>query len=177
MYGVVGFLFIPVTPFLCSLSFLFVTHCNVAVLEIQLFVSLLFIMSSRSHPPCKGFAYSPEMDQCTFCGCVVVARPMGLSRHLVARNPDCQLEYSMEHNASCQQSSTGISHNTFNGQESDDIFIHTNNASSLSCFNPSLSSLSKDHVACCPHEEDISNKKPVDDDFTMLHDYFFDEHG
>ncbi|KAI2492029.1 hypothetical protein MHU86_22525 [Fragilaria crotonensis] len=69
-------------------------------------------MSSRSQPTREGFAFSPEKDQCTYCGRVVVAGPMGLSRHL-ARNPDCQLEYSMEHNASrCQQSPTGLLHDT-----------------------------------------------------------------
>ena len=155
--------------FCATCPFLFVTHCNeVAVLESQLF-ACAFIMSSRSHAPIKGFAFSPDKDQCTYCGRVVVAGPMDLSRHL-ARNPDCQLEYSLEHNASCQQSSTGVVQDTLNRQESDDVFIHTYNRS-LSGFNPTILSLSEDQVACHPHEVDISNNEPVDDD-----DYSFDEH-
>ena len=121
-------------------------------------------MSSRRQLPLKGVAFSPEKDQCAYCGRVVVAGPMGLSRHL-ARNPDCQLEYSMEHNASCQQSFTGFAHDDCNRQ-SDDVFIHTINASSSGV----------DQVARCPLEEDFSNSEPVDDNFPIFHDNSDDEH-
>ena len=122
-------------------------------------------MSSRRQLPLKGVAFSPEKDQCAYCGRVVVAGPMGLSRHL-ARNPDCQLEYSMEHNASCQQSFTGFAHDDCNRQ-SDDVFIHTINASSSRVV---------DQVAPCPLEEDFSNSEPVDDNFPIFHDNSDDEH-
>jgi hypothetical protein len=145
VYGIAVFLFMPVTPFLCTSLFVGNTpHRKKHT------VCFHFIMSSRSQPSRKGFAFSPEKDQCTYCGRVVVAGPMGLSRHL-ARNPDCQLEYSMEHNASrCQQSPTGLLHDTGNRQ-SDDVFIHTNNGF-LNGFN---SSLSDDQIARCPREEDF----------------------
>ena len=121
-------------------------------------------MSSRRQLPLKGVAFSPEKDQCAYCGRVVVAGPMGLSRHL-ARNPDCQLEYSMEHNALCQQSFTGFAHDDCNRQ-SDDVFIHTINASSSGV----------DQVARCPLKEDFSNSEPVDDNFPIFHDNSDDEH-
>jgi hypothetical protein len=51
-------------------------------------------MTSRSR---KGFAFSPEKDQCTSCGRDIVAGPMGLSRHL-ARSPLCAEDYEAELN-------------------------------------------------------------------------------
>ena len=153
-----AFLFMPATPFL--LPPFFVTHCDV---KSQLFVSI-FIMSSRRQLSVKGVAFSPEKDRCAYCGRVVVAGPMGLSRHL-ARNPDCQLEYSMEHNSSCQQSFTGFTHDDCN-RRSDDVFIHTNNASSSGV----------DQVARRPLKDNISNSKPVDDNFPIFHDNSDDEH-
>ena len=56
-------------------------------------------MTSRS---CKGFAFSPEKDQCTACGRVIVAGPMGLSRHL-ATSHTCSKYYEAQFNPCCQQ--------------------------------------------------------------------------
>ena len=52
----------------------------------------------------KGFAFSPEKDQCTACGCVIVAGPMGLSRHFLARSPlCCSKDYEAQLNPRCLQ--------------------------------------------------------------------------
>ena len=56
-------------------------------------------MTSRSR---KGFAFSPKKDQCTACGCVIVAGPMGLSRHL-AQSPLCSKDYEAQLNPRHQQ--------------------------------------------------------------------------
>ena len=56
-------------------------------------------MTSRSG---KGFGVSPEKQQCNTCGRLVVAGPMGLSRHL-ARSRVCAEEYEAEFNPRCKQ--------------------------------------------------------------------------
>ena len=58
---------------------------------------ILFFMTSCS---CKGFGFSPKKDQCTACACVIVAGPMGLSRHL-ARSPLCSKDYEAQLNPHC----------------------------------------------------------------------------
>ena len=50
----------------------------------------------------KGFAFSPEKDQCTACGRVIVAGPMGLSHHL-ATSHTCSKYYEAQFNARHQQ--------------------------------------------------------------------------
>ena len=132
------------------------------------------IMSSRRPPPSrlKGFSFSPEKDECSYCGRVVVAGPMGLVRHL-ARHPDCQLEYSMEHNSSFQVSSQSFAHDTVIVGEADDIRTHcTNGPSSL--VNPSVSSVSYDSVRRLSYDV-IAGNEPVDDDFPVAHDESYDE--
>ena len=51
----------------------------------------------------KGFAFSPEKDQCTACGRVIVAGPMGLSRHLVASHTCSKYYEEAQFNPRCQQ--------------------------------------------------------------------------
>ena len=60
---------------------------------------ILFFMTS---PSCKGFAFSPEKDQCTACGHVIVAGPMGLSHHL-ATSHMCSKDYEAQFNPHRQQ--------------------------------------------------------------------------
>jgi hypothetical protein len=71
----------------------------------------------------------------------------------------------MEHNSSCQLSFSGFAHDDCYTQ-SDDVFIHTINASSNGV----------DQVARRPLEEDISHSEPVDDNFPIFHDNSDDEH-
>ena len=78
-------------------------HPKKTLLEISLIVIcsplIPFFMTSCSR---KGFAFSPEKDQCTTCGCVIIAGPMCLSRHL-ARSPLCSKDYEAQLNPCHQQ--------------------------------------------------------------------------
>ena len=49
-----------------------------------------------------GFAFSSEKDQYTACGCVIIAGPMCLSRHL-ARSPLRSKDYEAQLNPRRQQ--------------------------------------------------------------------------
>ena len=83
----------------------------------------------------KGFAISPEKDQCTPCGRVIVAGPMGLSHHL-ARHPLCSKDYEAQLNQRRQQVlfpsmllSSTVSP-VDNGRQSEADFEHTIGGSS-----------------------------------------------
>lgn len=132
-------------------------------------------MTSRS---CKGFAFSPEKDQCNSCGRVVVAGPMGLSRHF-ARNPQCSLDYASELNPTRQQvlfpsmeSSTNRRHN--DGRLSNFDYIHSMNGALK--VNEMLSSLSEDTDVLLPSKDIPNDDDAVDEeDFPVAHDDSYDE--
>ena len=133
-----------------------------------------FFMTSRSR---KGFAFSPEKDQCTSCGRTVVAGPMGLSRHF-ARNPQCSLDYATERNP-CRQQDIFLSMQASTGRPQTDVrqsnpdFIHTRNGSSN--FNELLSSLSGDSVAHLSSREITNDDAGEEEDFPIAHDDSYDE--
>jgi hypothetical protein len=111
-------------------------------------------MSSRQQRSSqKGFTISPQKVQCNYCGCVVVAGPMGLVRHLASK-PECQLEYSREHNSSCQAPSQSFNFDGVVGV-ADDTRIHSSNAAGSSgVVNLAVSFLVDD-----------SRSDPVEEDF------------
>ena len=84
----------------------------------------------------KGFAFSPEKVQCTACGRVIVAGPMGLFRHL-ARRPLCSKDYEAQLNPHRQRvlfpsmlSCTTVSLVDDSHQQSEAGFMHTTGGSS-----------------------------------------------
>ena len=87
--------FLKSQHYCCSLSF--PCHC--------FFHELL----GRSSRPVRRYnkshhnnALSPEKDQYNFCGRLVVAGPMGLSRHFTT-NPRCSLDFAKQLKPACQQ--------------------------------------------------------------------------
>jgi hypothetical protein len=133
-----------------------------------------FFMTSRSR---KGFAFSPEKDQCTSCGRFVVAGPMGLSRHF-ARNPWCYLDYATELNPCCQQdlfpfmqSSTGCQQTDV--RQSNPDLIHTRKGPSN--FNKLLSFLARDSAAHLSSRDIPHKDAGEEEDFPIVHDDSYDE--
>ena len=127
-------------------------------------------MTSRSR---KGFAISPEKDQCTACGRVIVAGPMGLSRHL-ATSHTCYKYYEAQFNPRRQQvlfpsmqacSTVG---QVDDGLQSGADFMHRISGS-----------LTVNDLLALPSEyacEDIPNKDHAEeDDFPISHDDAYDE--
>ena len=118
---------------------------------------------------CKGFAFSPKKDQCTACGHVIVAGPMGLSCHL-ARSPLYSMDYEAQLNPRHQQvlipsmllSSTVSLVDDGRQLEAED-FMHT-----IGC------SLNVNELLALPSEyasEDIPNKDDAEEDnFPISHD-------
>ena len=126
-------------------------------------------MTSRS---CKGFAFSPEDDQCTACGRVIVAGPMGLSRHL-ATSHMCSKDYEAQFNPRRQQvlfpsmqvcSTVG---QVDDGRQLGADFMHRISGSST--VNDLLA-LPSEYAS-----EDIPNKDYAEeDDFPISHDDAYD---
>ena len=128
-------------------------------------------MTSRSR---KGFAFSPEKDQCTACGRVIVAGPMGLSRHL-ATSHTCSKYYEAQFNPrrqqvlfpSMQTCSTAVGE-VDDGRQLAADFMHRISGSST--VNDLLALPSE--YAC----EDIPNNDHAEeDDFPISHDDAYDE--
>ena len=128
-------------------------------------------MTSRSH---KGFAFSPEKDQCTACGRVIVAGPMGLSRHL-ATSHTCSKYYEAQFNPHCQQvlfpsmqTCSTVGQQVDDGHQSGADFMHRISGS-----------LTVNDLLALPSEyasEDIPNKDHAEeDDFPISHDDAYDE--
>ena len=131
-------------------------------------------MTSRSR---KGFAFSPEKDQCTSCGRFVVAGPMGLSRHF-ARNPWCYLDYATELNPCCQQdlfpfmqSSTGCQQTDV--RQSNPDLIHTRKGPSN--FNKLLSFLARDSAAHLSSRDIPYDDADKEEDVPIVRDDSYDE--
>ena len=126
-------------------------------------------MTSRSF---KGFAFSLEKVPCTACGCVVVAGPMGLSRHL-ARSPLCSKDYEAQLNPRCQQvlfpsilSCTTVSP-VDDGRQSEADFMHTTGGSSN--VNELLAFSSEYVIGNIPNQDDAEL-----DNFPISHDDAYD---
>ena len=127
-------------------------------------------MTSCSH---KGFAFSPEKDQCAACGCVIVVGLMSLSRHL-ARSPLCSKDYEAELNQCRQQvlfpsmpSSSTVSPVDDGLQSEAEDLMHT-----IGC------SLNVNKLLALPSEyasEDIPNEDDGEEDnFPISHDDAYD---
>ena len=145
------------------------SHLDISfILRIRSPLILLFT-TSRSG---IGFADSPEKHQCNACGRVVVAGPMGLSRHL-ARSRLCAKDYEVELNPRPEQvrfpsmlSSSSVCP-VDDARQSEADFMHTISGSST--VNDLLA-LPSEHVS-----EGIPNKDDTEeDDFPIFHDDAYD---
>ena len=126
-------------------------------------------MTSRSR---KGFAFSPEKDQCTACGRVIVAGPMGLSRHLATCHM-CSKDYEAQFNPHRQQvlfpsmQTCSTVCQVDDGRQSEADFMHTIRGS-----------LAVNDLLALPSEyasEDIPNKDYAEeDDFPTSDDDAYD---
>ena len=120
----------------------------------------------------KGFAFSLEKIQCTACGRVVVAGPMGLSRHL-ARSPLCSKDYEAQLNPRCQQAlfpsilSCTTVYPVDDGRQSEADFIHTTGGSSN--VNELLAFPSECVIGNIPNRDDAE-----EDNFPISHDDAYD---
>lgn len=136
--------------------------------------------SGRRQITRKGYLSSPEKDQCTFCGRVVVAGPMGISRHF-ARNPQCSLAFARDQNVLCQSvllppnhMSTAHQENSNNASsQSNSGLIHAINSSSH--IDNSFSSTSQDHAVACFPVKNVANDPFCLEDFPAVHGNLSDD--
>ena len=131
-------------------------------------------MSSRRQITLKGFSSSPEKDQCTFCGRVVVAGPRGVSRHF-ARNPQCSLAFARDQNLLPPiHMSTAHQENSNNASsQSNSGFIRAINISSQ--IDKSTSSISQDHAVVCFPDKNVANDAFRRKDSPAAHDNLSDD--
>jgi hypothetical protein len=163
-------LFVTLCKVLCTVD----ARCCQSHLDISFILRIrspliLLFMTSRSR---KGFAFSPEKDQCTSCGRDIVAGPMGLSRHL-ARSPLCAEDYEAELNPRREHvrfpsmlSSSSVCP-VDDGRQSEVDFMHTISGSST--VNDLLALPSEDVSEGIPNKDDAE-----EDDFPISHDDAYD---